>query len=262
MATYTRAIALLFVLLFTAGCDSLSFTNPSNQPLPNDLLVGDLHRDAPLFVFSYDKAFAQRFSMPIDKALALDPGLKAIAIEVRPEVGRIDCYIHLYLDESIKVFVPANRADYTDQQVAERIFAQGFTEEDSKWRRSAGKGRIVYRAKSAGLGLSGFSMTARYEQYKENFLPRLNLITTRVFCSDLGNENMPSEIIIKKAGTQDYTLLHDDPKKLYNEKTYHFNVPPKLQQHFQQYASYVGRFNSLENANFGFNLSKSTIEIP
>ncbi|NOX43263.1 MAG: hypothetical protein GXP19_05970 [Gammaproteobacteria bacterium] len=263
MKTPTRATALLFILLFTAGCDNLPFTNPSQQPMPNDLLIGGLHRDAPLFVFSYDKAFAQRFSMPIDKAIELDPGLKAIAIEVRPKVGKIDCYLHLYLDESIKVFVPGNRKDYTKRQKAERIFAYDFTEEDSEWRwSSSSHNRVIYQAKTAGLGLSGFVRTQGYEQYKEDFLPRLNLVTLHKHCSELGSENAPSEVIFQKSGTEDYILGHEKPKKLYNENTYHFDIPPKLQQHVQQYVRYVNHFNALKNSTLNTPQRKPTIEFP
>ncbi|NOX43262.1 MAG: hypothetical protein GXP19_05965 [Gammaproteobacteria bacterium] len=262
MTTYPpRATALLVVLWVIAGCDNLPFTNPSQQPLPNDQLVGGLHRDAPLFVFSYDKAFAQRFSMPMDKAIALNPGLKAIAIELRPEIGQIDCYLHLYLDESVKLFMPANRVDYTRQQEAERVFAYDFTKEDSEWRGSFSN-RVIYRAKSAGLRLPGFKTIQGYEQYKENFLPRLNLVTLDMFCTELDNIDGPSEVILQKADTEDYLLGHDEIKEVY-KNAYHFDIPPKLRQHLQQkYANYVRDFNDLENSRLNSPHRDPTVEIP
>ncbi len=99
-------------------------------------------------------------------------------------------------------------------------------------------------------------------QYKENFLPRLNLLTFDVSCCALDSKNVPSEVIFQKAGTQDYFVVQDNPKTLYNERTYHFDVPPKLQQHLQQYVSYVNNFNSLKNSGVSFFSPEPTFEIP
>ena len=218
---------------------------------------------APLFIYSYGQDFAKRFKLSEEKSIELDPGLAAIAFEIRPEIGQIDCYIHLYLDDSVHVYVPQNRINYSEQGIDERIFARYFTKEDAKLRASLDDlNRIVYRSKSAVQGLTGFVSTPRYVQIKSNFLPGLSLLTVEQNCGFFDNKNAPTEIIIQKAGTGDYVLGKEKLKNMYNDKTYSFSIPPKLQRHLQPYIEYSREFNSKENSSISFSPPEPTIEFP
>ncbi|MCF6235297.1 MAG: hypothetical protein L3J70_02785 [Gammaproteobacteria bacterium] len=261
MNTNTKYILIIILsFLLVTACDNSS---QNNKPIPNELLIGKLHRDSPLFIYSYGQDFAKRFQLSEEKAIELDPGLAAIAFEVRPEIGQIDCYIHLYLDDSVHVYVPRNQINYSKQGIEERIFAKYFNKEDAKLRASFDDlNRIVYRSKSAAQGLTGFVSTPRYVQIKSNFLPGLSLLTVEQNCSFLDYKNAPTEILIQKAGTGTYVLGNDNSKNMYNDKTYSFSIPPKLQRYFQPYIEYSIEFNSKENSSISFNPPKPTIEFP
>ncbi len=246
-----QASALIGLLLIT-GCDR------SNAPVISDNpLVDKLYRDRSLFVYSYDKAFAKRFSLSLEKALVLGSGLKAIAIEARPTLGSIQCYVHLYLDETIRPYIPDGVVNFTEQQKTETIFANDFSDEDMSWKASTAN-RAVYMEKSE----TGFMMTLRPKQYKHHFLPNLSLLTFKVFCSKLGSENMPAELIFQKAGTEEYVLGHDDPNNMHNKNTYYFDIPPKLQQHFDRYAHFIDDYNFSPAVNEKVDLLDPTIEYP
>ncbi len=257
-------VSALIGLLLITGCDRANNV-PAVAETP---LVGKLYPDRSLFVYSYDKAFAQRFALPEEKALTLSPGLKAMAIEARPTLGRaIECYVHLYLDDTIKPFMPQNKINYTRTEITESVFVGtssapvgDFTDDkDSEWRNANfTDNRAIYRTKS-GLG---DILTLDYEQYKHHFLPELSLLTLKVSCLYLGDNNLPSEIIFQKAGTGDYLLGHDDFKKLHNENTYVFDIPSKLQQHFNQYVRFLDNYNFTPKVNDRIDLLHPTVELP
>ncbi len=248
-------VSALIGLLLITGCDRSNV-----PPVSDDPLVGKLYRDRSLFVYSYDKAFAKRFSLPLEKALVLGSGLKAIAIEARPTLGTIKCYVHLYLDDSITPYLPGNNeAGYVDMQFVEWIFSNKFTDEDKKWRWATfTQNRAVYMEKSE----TGFMMTRGFKQYKHHFLPNLSLLTFNVFCSKLGSKNMPAELVFQKSGTEEYVLGHDDPNNMHNKNTYYFDIPPKLQQHFDRYARFIDDYNFSPEVNDKIDILKPTIEYP
>lgn len=254
------AITLFLSFCLLTACDEFS---GAKIPLPNDVLIGGLHRSKPLFIYSYGPAFAQRFGLSKNKAIPLDPGLSAIAFEMRPQVGQIDCYVHLYLDETVNVYVPQNRINFTIQGVEERIFAKQFNDEDSDLRGSLDyRMAIVYRSKSLAKGTDGDMYTLSYTQVKSNFLPKLKLVTLHLGCAFPHNKYGPTEIIIQKAGTEDYVLGGEDQKNMHNDKTYGFSIPPKLQQHLQPYLEYANKFNAMKNSSINFNPPEPTIEFP
>ncbi len=255
MKLCTQVNALILFLLIT-GCDQISNEQSTSDDSP---LVGKLYRDRSLFVYSYDKAFAERFSLPQEKALVLSSGLKAIAIEAKPTLGIIRCYVHLYLDDSIKPLIPMNQANYTWPQFIEAGFTRNFNSEDMRWLvDSITSNRAFYREKSG----SGFTKALKPKQYKQNFLPSLSLLTFYFDCSELGIKNIPAELIFQKAGTEAYILGYDDPNNMHNENTYYFDIPPKLQQHFDQYARFIGDYNVSSTVNRKINMLKPTVDYP
>ena len=229
--------------VFLSGCED----NTAVGPIKNEVLVEKLKRVTPLYLLNYNADFATRFALPTQKAITLSKGLSAIAIEIRPQIAQIDCFVHLYLDDSVDVYVPNNNPDFSDKEYSEYFFVQSYNAEDSTWNSAEmdkSRGHVLYSTKSAIEGKSGLGSTCTVQRYKRDFLPGLSVMSINTGCVTLGFKYGRAEIVVQKAGTGDYNVGIENPVNLkQNDKIYRFDIPEKLHRNLARYLDHIGNFN-------------------
>ena len=264
-----RTMKTIFVILFLGFC--VGFLPACEDktaigPVKNEVLVDKLKRVTPLYLLSYNADFATRFALPAQKAITLSKGLSAIAIEIRPQIAQIDCFVHLYLDDTVDVYVPNSNQDFSEKEFPENFFVQSYNAEDAKWNSAEmdkSRGRILYRAKSVAQGKPGWASTCDMQRFKRDFLRDLSVMSINTGCITLGFEYGPAEIVVQKAGTSDYNVGIVDPVNLKQiDKIYRFDIPEKLQSHFAGYLEYIGNFNMSGTSSMGTDDKFPIYEIP
>ncbi len=246
-----RTMKIIFVILFLGFC--VGFLSACEDktaigPVKNEVLVDKLKRVTPLYLLSYNADFATRFALPEQKAINLSEGLSAIALEIRPQIAQIDCFLHLYLDDTVDVYVPNNNQDYSDKEFSENFFVKSYNAEDGKWNsaeREKSRGHILYRTKSVAEGKPGWGSTlTMLQRFKRDFLPGLSVMSINTGCITLDFQYGPAEILVQKAGTGDFDFNEEDPADIKQiDKIYQFDIPEKLQSHFAEYLDSIGDFN-------------------
>lgn len=259
---------IISALIFLGLCAGyLSACDDSNAvgPVKNQVLVGQLKRVSPLYLFSYNKDFATRFALPEEKAMSLSEGLNAIAIEIRPEIAQIDCFVHLYLDDTVDVYVPNNYQDFSRKEFSENFFIKSYNAEDGKWNfdeMDKSQGHILYRAKPSAQGEVDWASTCDMQRFKRNFLPDLSVMSINIPCIFLKFHG-PSEMLVQKAGTGDYNVGIVNPANIRElDKVYRFDIPLKLHSRFAEYQEYIDEFNFLPATSIGTDDKYPIYEIP
>ena len=246
-----------------AGCSQKSGVQ---GPLPNQVLVGELKRVSPLFVMSYTTEFARRFNLPENNAKTLSTGLDAIAVEIQPQVAQINCLLHLYLNNQVNVYVPNNYPDFSEKPLAEYFFVIKYGQLDRKYNvNEVDKSltRIAYRSKSvASGGDNGWVDTPDIYRYKSNFLPDLSLLSLNIGCSNLDPQYAPAEILVQKAGTQDYKVGLEDLSNIKNKDlVYSFDIPLELHRYIKKYIDFAAVFNTEAESSLGSDEKLPSVEI-
>lgn len=262
----TKHILTILLLLFCAVYLSACEESTAVGPVKNEVLMGKLERAKPLYLLSYNTDFAARFALPKQKAIALSEGLHAIAIEIRPQISQIDCFVHLYFDDTVDVYVPNSNNDFSEKEFSENFFVENYNSTDAKWNSAEmdkSQGHVLYTTKSAIEGKSGWASTCDMQRFKRDFLPGLNVMSINTGCATLGFEYGPAEIVVQRAGTSDYTVGIENPVNLQqNDKIYRFDIPEKLHSHFSKYLDYIGNFNMAETSSIGTYDKLPNYEIP
>jgi hypothetical protein len=191
------------------------------------------------FAMCYTAEFAERFSLPAGKAMDLSPGLKAIAIEIRPAAKLYHTYIHLYIDSDLKVYAPNGKCCYYNRPQAEWFFPEDYNNKDRKWYvdfLEKAVRRIRFRSKSP----VGVSDILEVDMFRREFLPGLTLLSTKIHSDYLNIRYGPCEILVQKNDVGDYFLDDDDPDNpKHPENFYVFKLPAKLHRIIQAYLKHI-----------------------
>jgi hypothetical protein len=195
------------------------------------------------FAMCYTAEFAERFSLPVAKAMDLSPGLAAIALEIRPEAKFYHTYIHLYINSKLDIYSPNGECDYFYKPQAESFFKKHYNDKDYKWNFNdidKAERRMLFRSRNLnppdkcvveGLGV---------EMFRREFLPGLNLLSTRVISSFLDIQYAPFAVFVQKNDVGDYLLGDEDPFDLkHPENFYIFKIPEKLHRIIQPYLKHI-----------------------
>lgn len=253
--------------LFTVTSLLSSCAQQKQKDSIGSVLIGNLKKNVPYYSISYTRSFAERFSLPVDKASALGKGQGAIAIEIKQINNRFDCKIHLYIDSNLKLYSP-HEGNFSEKTMAEYFFINKLTEDDRTYnntRLDSLFNRAIYRHASVQATKNGAVQTLEYQRYEKEFLPGISLISTDVFCSMLNSSFGDAEILIQKNTVKDYRLGLEDPSDIkFPENSYSFMIPNKLLTHVKPYVEYAreeNRKNSYSNV-ISFGETDPVVEIP
>jgi hypothetical protein len=193
------------------------------------------------FAMCYTAEFAERFSLPTAKAMDLSPGLKAIALEVRPAAKFYHTYIHLYLDSDLDIYTPNGECCYYSKPKAESFFPEDYNDKDSKWNidylEKAGR-RMLFRSQNLNPPDKCVVDGLDVDMFRKEFLPKLNLLSTQVNSSFLDIKYAPFAVFVQKNDVGDYLLVNDAYLK-HPENVYVFKIPEKLHHIIQPYLKHI-----------------------
>lgn len=196
------------------------------------------------FAMCYTPEFAQRFSLPVSKAMDLSHGLQAIAVEVRPAARLYETYFHLYIDSRLALYSPGGECDYYRKPEAESFFPKHYSDIDYKWNsdfiEKAGR-RLLFRSQSLNRSNKGVEQTLQIDMFKREFLPGLSLLSTsEINSSFIDKQKGPGELLVQKRNVGDYLLEYDRLDSPNTPKNYYvFKIPEKLHKAIQPYLEHI-----------------------
>ncbi len=233
----------ILVLMFTAFACSKSSENAMDDKLKNSW-----------FAICYTPDFAKRFSLPLEKAIPLDKGLYAIALEVRPAARSYHTYIHLYIDSNLDVYTPDSNCSFYEKGQSEVFFVNEFNDSsDHDWVLKASDKidrRMMFQSQSLHHSDQGIVHSLRYQSVRKAFLPGMSLLSMQIGKSYLDMRHGPGEVLVQKNNVGDYLLEYEDsvnPK--HPENYYTFKIPEKLQMQIQPILKHIYTKFKIELAN-------------
>lgn len=187
----------------------------------------------PHYSIFYSEEFAKRFSLPVEKAVTLsNTHLKAIAISIREIDKEYKCGVHLYYDDTIKLYSANDQSTFYSKSLQEWVFVNDMSDEDFQYNDdlfSRNGAQMLYRSKAVKTKKGGIYSSIGYSSYKEHFFPNLNTASLDVGCHLLTVRYGDAEIWIQKAGLGNYRLVDEDPMNIkQKENNYRFDVPVEL----------------------------------
>lgn len=198
------------------------------------------------FEVSYDREFANRFSLPSDKIVSLPKGLKAVAAEIAQVNNRYQCKIHYYSDEQLEFYTPAEGSYYSSKHPSEYFFVGSYNQQDQKLnlqQLTQNRLRVLFRSTSLNTSENGIIFTADYDRIHKNFLPGLTVSSVNLICSNLEQQYHPAEIWIQRKDADNYVLGEDDLNQPAPSKNYRLPVPEQIIKNLQPYVKLAVEHN-------------------
>lgn len=224
-------VFVLFFMLLNFGCSD-SAERTMDDKLKNSY-----------FTMCYTSQFANRFSLPAGKAMDLDKGLHAIAIEIRPVSKSYHTFIHLYLDSRLDIYTPGNQCNYYRKPKAEWFFPKQYNDKDIDWNAefvNKATMRMLYRSRSNGDLSEGVGQSLHFDMFRKAFLPNLSLLSTRVNSSLFDMRYAPGDVLVQKNNVGDYLLEYENiTNPEHPENYYVFNIPERLFKAIQPYLEHI-----------------------
>ncbi len=227
-----KYIFILVLALTLLGC-SKQAENAMDDKLKNSW-----------FAMCYTPEFAKRFSLPLEKAIPLDKGLYAIALEVRPAAGSYHTYIHLYIDNRLDVYTPDSKCNFFERGKPAYFFVKEYNDSrDHDWILNASdknSRRMMFQSQSLHQSDKGVVESLQYQSVRKAFLPGMSLLSMQIGKSYLDMRHGPGEVLVQKNNVGDYLLEYEDsvnPK--HPENYYTFNIPEKLQNQVQPFLKHI-----------------------
>ncbi len=216
-----KYIFILVLMFMVVGCSKHS-ENAMDDKLKNSW-----------FAMCYTPEFAKRFSLPLEKAIPLDKGLYAIALEVRPAAKTYHTNIHLYIDSLLDVYTPDSNCSFYERGKPAWFFVKEYNNSsDHDWISKASdknSRRMMFRSQSLNYSKKGIGQSLEYQSVRKEFLPGMSLLSMQIISNYLDMRHGPGEIWVQKNNVGNYLLGYEDPGDVkHPENSYVFKVPEKL----------------------------------
>ena len=219
-----------FFLLFLSACD---------QGRDNNIIEDKLKAGEPYFSIVYSRDFANRFKLPTSDALTLPDYQMAVAVEINEVDNLFTCDLHLYINSSLDIFIPADGAYFSGKIEAEQFFISSYNDKDQEWNSSLLENnslRVRFESREIVSSEHRFIKTLEYKRIHENFLPGLTMVTFDTHCDIFEKQYYPADIWIQKNGLEGYLLGNDQfgsAKQV--DQNHWFEIPLKLVEQIQPY---------------------------
>lgn len=233
---FKRVIIYLFLMFSLAACDKFAATN---------LLDKALTSGEPLFSIRYTRPFAQRFTLPENKAVTLSENLQAIAVEINKINNRYTCELHLYVEDNLDIYKPGSGDYFFDAIMSEVFFIDEISDEDYAWNvKNILVNKMRARFDSTLQANYTFTSTLSYNRLHSSFLPGLTLVTLNTECYMFERDRYPANIWIQKQNVGDYLVGNDGPGGVkQTDKNHRFPIPIDLIDEIQPYIKIAEKHN-------------------
>jgi hypothetical protein len=160
----------------------------------------------------YSRAFAERFALPVEGSVSLEPGVLGMALQVTQAADlNPNCLLYLYVDHSLPLAYPDKTQDSLenlDPLAGPLFFVTKLNDEDG----TASNARlsdmpVLFLSRAyAEKQKRGVTDGGPAWAYYRDLLPGLNVIVYSAVCSGLDPANGPADLWLRRSGHEDADL--------------------------------------------------------
>lgn len=244
----TRKVKMLLLSGVVQGALLLGSSAVLADAKPKTMVVDPVLGDqSKVSVWSYTKAFAQRFKLPdmVDEGLPVDVWAMEFRILKNDVTPGYRCQLHVYLNNNLKILYPEGEVGSVETLNIGGRFPQGGGIAKSEDRVFHGEQAGKYHTKAAFVnsGKTGYSTGIHFHQYRKYFVSNVAYLSFSLAgCQMITNPSSDAEsfLWVEKETGRDYRQRAQfDPNDFYQ-----FQIPKSLSKRFYSYARLAAEKNN------------------
>jgi hypothetical protein len=236
-----NVVVFLTILVLFSACEKGSDRNSLDEKLQSG---------EPVFVSSFTRDFATRFSLASANVISLSEGLQAIAVEFNRVNSMYSCKLHLYVGAELDVYAPAEGRYFFDGEPSSYFFISKINDQDySEKIKKILDNNMKIKFLSSESAQYNFTETLSYARVHKSFLTGLTQLSIDTECDLFEQDRYPADIWIQKQNVGDYVLGNDGQGEVgHPENNYRFAIPEKLIQQIQPYVEIAVSHNEAQRS--------------